>query len=182
MFGDELFKAGLLSKKDLRKAKQQAKKQKKQNQGNRKKKKHIQTEQKAKHQHEKQTEYAEKVQERKSRENIQNRKEVQLQLQNLLRQNQIAINKDNLFFWHPSANRKFVHKLYVSERIAVDLRAGKLGIAVLGSLSADDPIYIVVSRNTVKKVLELEPDRIVFWNELPPEDTPHMQLFHTYFR
>ena len=182
MFGDELFKAGLLSKKDLRKAKQQAKKERRQQQGNRKKKKQVEAERKSQAQQQKNEQDQQKVLERSTRERIQQQRENQLQIHNLLRQNQVAINKDNLFFWHPSANRRFVHKFYLSERIAIDLRAGVLGIAVFGSLSADEPIYVVIPRNTVQKILDLEPERIVFWNEVPPENTPEMQLFHTYFR
>ena len=178
MFGDELFKAGLISKKDLRKAKQKAKKERRQQQGNRKKKKQIQAEQKAQLQSQVRDQQAARIEARKKRESEQQQREYVHQIQQVLQRNQVVISSDRYFFWHPSADGKYCHKLYVSERVALDLRAGNLGIAVYGAMSAVDPKYVVIPRKTVQKVLTLDPDRIVFWNEHPPPDLPELQLYH----
>jgi len=178
MFGEELFKAGLISKKDLRKAKQKAKQDRRHEHGNKKKKKVLEAEQKSKNNQDRHTKHEQENSCRKKREEQQDKRELVSRVQQLIQQNQIVMRNDSFFFWHISADRKHCHKLFVSERVAKDLRAGKLGITVRGLINDDDPIYVVIPRDTVKKVLELEPDRILFWNQESPPNLPELQLYH----
>jgi uncharacterized protein YaiL (DUF2058 family) len=178
MFGEELFKAGLISKKDLRKAKQKVKQDRRKEHGTKKKKKVLKAEQKAKNNQARDLQQEQKNSRQKKHQDQQDKRELVNRLQQLIQQNQIVIRNDSLIFWHTSADRKHCHKLFVSERVAKDLRAGKLGITVRGLINDDDPIYVVIPRETVKKILELDPDRILFWNQESPPNLPELQLYH----
>ena len=65
-------------------------------------------------------------------------------------------------------------------RLAWDLRSGQLAIALKGDPAAWEPSYVLIPRELVERIQGLEPDRILFFNETPPDkEDPAERLYGT---
>ena len=170
-FGDELRRLGLVSKKELRKQKQAKRTQQRQAQGTRKKKKQLKKEARQRRFAEEQSAQAERLIQRRDQEAASNDREQSRRLAALIAQHNVPHRRGDEAFWHISANRRFVHRQWLSERYVNDLCNGLLAIAVKGPMDAAVPQYVFLPQSIAERVFSFAPERIVFWkNELHSPD------------
>lgn len=167
-FKDQLYKAGLITKKQLRQLNQDEKMDRKRKKGNKRKKLVEQAEARAKAKKEKAERLAIIRKDRAVREKATMEALKIRQVQQLLNHHRQRFRKGQQTFWHKTITGTHVHKLCIPTRLAWDLRAGAMSIAAMGHRS--DPQYVIVPRDIARKVQEIEPDRIVFLNESPPDE------------
>jgi len=158
---DQLFSAGIINKKELRKSKQAAKKERKKKQGSRQKKSVVQAREKEQKAAEKQAHVAKKREERLVRDQAKAEVTRRKQVDQLLAHHQIRAYRGDSPFYHLSANRRFVHKLYVKGSVSVDLERGDAAICHLGG---DEPVYVIVPARVARKILEIAPDHVLLFN------------------
>ena len=176
-FKDQLYQAGLITKKQLRKLNQQEKIDRKRKRGNKRKKLVKKAEERAKAQEEKIARIAKirerrVVQEKEVMANLQKR-----QVSQLLNHHRQRFRKGDHPFWHCTYSKKNVHKIWVPTRLAWELRSGTMAIAARGNIEHNEPEYVIISRDVAKRIMEIDAQRIVFYNEKPPErDDPAERL------
>ena len=175
---DHLFSAGIINKKELRKSKNQAKQNRKHKQGQRRKKKVVEAEKQAQQQLSRKQKREALKNARLQRERAKIEAMKKRQVSQLLNHHKLDFYRAEHPFWHPAADGKHVHKMWVPSRLALELRAGQLAIAVSGSIDAFNPQYVLIPRVVAKRVLGIEPSRILFFNEVPPcNDDPAMRIW-----
>ena len=158
---DQLFSAGIINKKELRKSKQAAKKARKQKQGSRQKKAVIAAEEKAQKTAEKKALIEKKRQERATRDAAKDLLTQQKQVRQLLTHHQLRSYQGQNPFYHLSLSRRHVHKLYVKGSIEVDLQRGVLAICHTGE---NEPDYVIVPAKVARKIQSIAPDLVLFFN------------------
>ena len=167
-FKDQLFKAGLITKKQLRKLNQDEKMDRKHKKGNKRKKLVEQAEARAKAKKEKAERLAIIRKDRAVREKATMEALKIRQVQQLLNHHRERFRKGQQTFWHKTIAGTHVHKLNIPSRLAWDLRSGAMTIAAMGNIN--DPEYVIVPREVARKIQAIEPQRIVFLNESPPDE------------
>jgi len=169
---DQLLKAGLVNKKKVRQANRQLKNKRKKQQGQRQSKKSIQSAAKAAEAARKAEQKAKVDAERARRRAIREREERQRAVQMWLRTHRVPLREGNQLFFHKSARGQRLVKCLLPESIVLELRRGRLAVAWDGPSSAD-PEYVLLPDLTARRLLELAPERLLFFNtEPPPEDDP----------
>ena len=177
-FKDQLYQVGLITKKQLRKLNQQEKIERKRKRGNKRKKLVEQAEARAKAKEEKLARIAKlkeqrAIREKQVMENLQKR-----QVTQLLNHHRIRYRRGDHPFWHCNFEKTHVFKLWVPTRLAWELRSGGMAIAAAGDFSRQEWEYVVIPRDIAKRIQELDPRRVVFYNETPPDRTdPSERLF-----
>ena len=166
---DQLFSAAIINKKELRKSKLDAKKKRRQKQGNRKKKKQTLAEERERTELERREKIEELVAARKEREAEKRSLAKERQVNNIIRHHHVRFRKAEHPFWHLAADGHHLHKLWVPERLAVDLRDGKMGIAVEGAMDSSEPNYLVIGAAIVKRVQQIDAKRVLFFNKESPD-------------
>ena len=169
---DQLLKAGLVNKKKVRQANRQLKKNRKKTQGARKSKQELAADAKSA-EAKRQAELRAKVlAERGRRREIRLREEQQRAVQSWLRTHRIPLREGNQLFFHRSARGPRLHRCLFPESTVLELRRGRLAIAWDGP-SSQAPEYVLLPDVTARRLLELAPERVVFFNpQPPPEDDP----------
>ena len=165
---DQLFQAGFLSKKELRKANQEAKRERRKKQGGRKKKKVLAAEEKAQAEQKRSEKISALREDRQQREAARLQEARVLQVFHILSHHRLQYRRADHPFWHLAADGKTLHKLFVPDSIALDIRSGRLAIVVIGDRAANEPDYAVVPRDVALRVKGLEPERILFLNDEAP--------------
>ena len=179
-FQDKLFQAGLINKKQLRKINQEQKIERKQKQGNRKKKQIEAAEKRAKAKAEKEARLVILRAQRAEREKIYVEKAQKRRVNQIINHHRIRFQRGDYPFWHYTYTRTHVHKFYVPMRIAWELRAGKLAIAIVGDVTQFEPEYVIIPREIAQKIAEIDADRILFLNTQPPDAAdPSQRLYGT---
>jgi uncharacterized protein YaiL (DUF2058 family) len=175
---DQLFQAGFLSKKELRKANQDSKKKRRSKQGNRKKKRVLAAEDRAAAEKKRSDRIESLKEERQEREVGRLEKARHLQVFHILSHHRLRYRRADHPFWHVAADGKTLHKLLVPDSVAMDTRAGSFAIVVIGDMAAEEPDYAVVPREVALRVRGLEPERILFLNDDAPDSKdPAERLF-----
>lgn len=179
-FKDQLYQAGLISKKQLRKINQEEKIERKRKQGNKRKKLVEQAEARAQAKEEKEARMVVIRAERAKREEATMQALQKRKVQQLLSHHRQRYRTADHPFWHCTIDGQHVHKLWVPSRIAWELRSGAMAIAAIGNIQSSYFEYIVISREVARRVQEIEPERVVFLNEHPPDkDDPAERLYGT---
>ena len=179
-FKDQLYQAGLISKKQLRKINQEQKIERKRQQGNKRKKLVEQAEARAKAKEEKEARLVVLRAERAERELVMMQSLEKRKVQQLLSHHRQRFRIADHPFWHCTIDGKHVHKLWVPSRIAWELRSGAMAIAAIGDIKSSYFEYIVITREIAKRIQEIEPQRVVFLNQQPPDkDDPAERLYGT---
>ena len=177
-FKDQLLKAGLVNKKQLRKSNQKAKKERKKKQGSRERQHVVNAREGAKKKATQREARAEKLRARRERERIREQEEAVRRVSQLLAAHRIVYRNGNQKFWYPSPDRRYAFQLELPESIAVDLHRGRLGLAFRGRADAFEPDVVIVPREIIMRIEKLDPGRILFHNPSRPEDEAEM-LFPT---
>jgi len=168
-FKDQLYQAGLITKKQLRKLNQQEKIERKRKRGHKRKKLVEKAEQRAKAKEEKMKRLTilrerRAIREKEVMENLRKR-----QVSQLLDHHRQRFRRADHPFWHCTYSKTHVHKLWVPTRLAWELRSGAMAIAARGVVEGKEPEYVVIPRDVAKRILELDARRIVFYNEAAPD-------------
>ncbi|MAA79804.1 MAG: hypothetical protein CL916_11140 [Deltaproteobacteria bacterium] len=167
-FKDQLFKAGLITKKQLRKLNQDEKMERKRKKGTKRKKLVEQAEARAKAKKEKAERLVKIRAERAVREKATMESLKLRQVQQLLNHHRQRFSKGQQIFWHKTIEGTHVHKLWIPSRLAWDLRSGAMAIVAMGKI--EDPEYVVIPRDIARRIQDIEPHRVVFLNETPPDE------------
>lgn len=169
---DQLLKAGLVNKKKVRQANRQLKKKRKKSQGERKSRQELASEVRNREDSRQAELQAKVTAERERRREIRLREERQRAVQTWLRTHRIPLREGNQLFFHRSARGPRLHRCLFPESTVLELRRGRLAIAWDGP-SSQAPEYVLLPDLTARRLLELAPERLVFFNPQPaPDDDP----------
>lgn len=173
-FKDQLLKAGLVNKKQLRKSNQKAKKERKKKQGSREKQAVVNARESAQKKLALKQAREEKLRARRERERLREREEVVRRVSQLLAAHRIRFRRGNQKFWYPSPDRRYAFRMDLPESIAFDLHRGRLGIAYRGRADVLEVDVVIVPREIIARIEGLDPERILFHNARRPEDESQM--------
>lgn len=174
---DQLLKAGLVDKKKARKVNRELKSQRKQAQGSKESKQERQARQARERAERRERELAER-QARQAEAEAAREAELRVRLlSSLVKTYQVHHRGGPQAFWHPSACGRFLHRLWLSESLAHDLRAGSLAVAWVGDDAADPDDYVLLRDRAALRIREVVPERVLFFNAEAPDATdPALEL------
>jgi uncharacterized protein YaiL (DUF2058 family) len=167
---DQLLKAGLVNKKQVRKSNQNAKKERRQQQGSRERQAIVQAREQAEKQAVLEQTREERREARRQRERIREQEEAVRRVGQILAAHRLRFRTGNQKFWYPSPCRRYLFRFDLPESIAFDLHRGNLGIAYLGEADVPEPDVVLVSREIIERIEKLEPSRILFHNPSRPKE------------
>jgi len=174
---DQLLKAGLVDKKKVRQTNRQLKNKRRKAQGSRASKKHVErAEQQAAEA--RKAERAGRVREERAKAHARREQEAHRRaVQSWLRTHRVSMREGNQLFFHLAADRKKLVRCMLPESLVMELRRGRLAVAWDGP-SSRDPDYLLLPDRTAARIVELAPERLLFWNaEPPPDDDPAEQPY-----
>ena len=173
-FKDQLLKAGLVSKKTIRKSNQKAKKERRQKQGGRERQKVVKARESAEKKAALKKARSEKIAAHRERERCRELEEAVRRVSQILAAHRIRFRGGNQKFWYPSPDRRYLFRFDIPESIAFDLHRGKLGIAYRGPADIFEPDVVIIPREIVGRIEKLDPSRILFHNPTRPDDAAEM--------
>ncbi len=156
---DQLLKAGLASKKDVRRTNQELKEERRTEQASRKRKAALRAEEAAARALA-EDELKHKAEERRAREEAREADERVHRVRQMLQANRMGA-KGRVPFHVRSLDGRRVHRLQVPERVAFGLRCGELAVGAFAEPGAEAEYYIIPSR-TATKLASLAPEHLVF--------------------
>lgn len=151
---DALVAKGLASKKDLRRANQEAQAERRAAQGARRAQAEVEAEAAARQKADEARALREKAEARRARELAREAAERAIQVRQIVRANRIRA-RGKYPFHHRTLDGRHIGRIEVADRVAWALRCGECAI-----VAADDG-YVVVNARTAARVLELDPARVV---------------------
>ena len=157
---DQLLKAGLASKKDVRRVNQELKAERKQEQGHRDKKRDVTAAEEAARREAEEQALRDKVAARKAHEAQQEAHDKVHRVRQIVERNRLG-GKGPLPFFVKGLDGRRLHRLNVSDRTAFGLRCGDLGVAGLSELDGSES-YHIVRRDAAHKLAEIAPEALVF--------------------
>jgi uncharacterized protein YaiL (DUF2058 family) len=157
---DQLLKAGLVSKKDARRAGQEKRKERKKKQGQRRKKSALRAEEEARQRAAAAKASEERIRARKEQTAVREERELTQRIRQIVLGNRMG-GRGPVPFHHKGLDGRTLHRLELTEKMGWNLRCGKLAIAALpepgGAMS-----YHVVTVRAADKLAELDPTLVVF--------------------
>ncbi|MCB9778463.1 MAG: DUF2058 family protein [Alphaproteobacteria bacterium] len=172
---DQLLKAGLADKKKAGKLARDEKKARKQAQGHKEKKKVVEAREQAARDAAADAAADARRDAARARREAQDARDRVRTVQNLLRDYRLRLRPGNHRFFFRSPDGRLALRLDLSPSVAFDLRAGRLAIGWHGDPA--EPDIVVVPRDTAERVARLEPARLLFFNQTPPDpDDPAERL------
>lgn len=157
---DQLLKAGIASKKDVRRVNQELKAERKQEQGHRDKKRVLTAAEEAARREAEEQALRDKAAARKEREAAQEVHERAHRIRQIVQQNRLA-GKGPLPFFHRALDGRRLNRLNVSDRTAFGLRCGDIGVAGLVEPDGTES-YHLLRRAAAQKLAEIAPEAVVF--------------------
>ncbi len=172
---DQLVKAGLASKKDKRRVERGLKQNRRQQQG-RKRSKRARNEQRRR---QLQAQQQEKLQQRRALQAARRQQEEaqarRLRVNQILQHHGLRCAGGSQRFWHRTVGGSLLGRVDLPVKLAAGLRAGTLALAYADPPSGDT--YVVVARDVALRVAGILPERVVHFNEEPPDaDDPSERL------
>jgi len=157
---DQLLKAGLASKKDVRRVNQELKAERKQDQGHRDKKREVVAAEEAAKKAAEEQALREKVAARKAHEANQEAHDKVHRVRQIVLGNRLGAKGGHPFF-HKCLDGRRVNRFYVSDRTAFALRCGDLAIAGLVEPDGTET-YHLLRRDAAHKLAAIAPEAVVF--------------------
>jgi uncharacterized protein YaiL (DUF2058 family) len=157
---DQLLAKGVVSKKDAKRVDRELKQERRAEQGARNSKAELEAEERARREAEEQARFEARRRERLEIEARKEAAEKELRVRNLLTANQLRPGHGQPF-WHSELGGSRLLRMDVSSGTAYQLRCGEAAIAAHqrpGWLE-----YVVISRKAASKLLEIAPERLVFF-------------------
>lgn len=175
---DQLLKAGLVDKKKARKVNRQLKAQRKQAQGSKESKAERQAREARERAERKAQALAEKQARQREAEAARQADLRRRLLSSLVNTYQVHHRGGPQPFWHPTACGRFLHRLWLSESLAHDLRAGSLAVAWVGDEPEDPDAYVLLRDRAAHRIREVVPERVLFFNALAPDEADPALALH----
>lgn len=172
---DQLLKAGIVSKKDADGAAREARKQQKVQQGNQEAKRVLEQREAAAREAAREAQEVERLARRKEAEERARRETVLWQARQILTANRVRYRTGPQRFHHRSPDGKEAWKLYLPERLAEDLRRGRLAVAWIDG--GAEPHVVLVDRESAERVAAIRPGLVLFLNSGPADPDPAEQLY-----
>lgn len=164
---DQLLAKGLASKKDVRKANQQAKKKRKKDQGEKRRQSAVQAERQAAKQAAREAKQAARLEERQKLEASRDAYERALRIRNLVFGNRVTSRGDHPFFFKGPDGRT-VHRMKVQRSTAQQLASGALAVVAFDLGNRVD--FVLVGRNVAEKLQELDAGGLILhWASGEPD-------------
>ena len=176
-FKDQLLKAGLVNKKQVRKANHTAKKDRRKKQGSREKDKVVRARESREKKEALRQEREAKLAARRERERQREQAEAKRRVSQILGAHRIRFRTGQQKFWYPAPDQRHLFRLDLPGSIAFDLHRGKLGIAYRGPADAFEPDVVIVPREIIERILKIEPGRVLFHNSEGKPKDPSEDLF-----
>lgn len=170
---DQLLKAGIVSKKQADQAARDQRKQQREEEAHKEARARVEQRERERVEAERQAALAERTRRRKEAEEQARRESVRLQCRHLLSAHRVRYRAGPQAFHHRSPDGREAWKLRLPERLADDLRCGRLAVAVIDTL---EPEIVIVDRETAERVEALRPELILFRNRAAPDPDPAEQL------
>lgn len=171
---DQLLKAGVVNKKQADQAARDVRKQQRVEEGSKEAKRILEERERARLEAERAAALEARTQRRRDAEARARAEAVVLQCRHLLHAHRVRMRAGPQPFWFRSPDGREAWKLWLPERVAEDLRCGKLAVAVIDKL---DPEIVVVDRETADRVEALRPELVLFRNRGRPDPDPAEQLY-----
>jgi uncharacterized protein YaiL (DUF2058 family) len=172
---DQFLKAGLVSKKDADAAQRDVKKQQKVQQGNQEARRILELREAEAREAERLAREAERLARRKAAEELARRETVLWQGRQILRANRVRYRNGPQRFYHRSPDGRELWRLDLPERLAEDLRRGRLAVAWIDG--GTEPEIVVVDAESADRVEAVRPELILFRNRGPVDRDPAEQLY-----
>lgn len=172
---DQLLKAGIVSKKDAEGAARDARKQQKVQQGNQEAKRVLEQREAAAREAAREAHEVERLARRKDAEERARRETVLWQGRQILSTNRIRYRPGPQRFHHRSPDGKEAWKLHLPERLAEDLRRGRVAVAWIDG--GAEPHVVLVDRETADRLAAVRPELLLFLNTGPVDPDPAEQLY-----
>ena len=156
---DQLLKAGLASKKDVRRANQELRSERKHDQGHREKKRDVEAAEAAERAAAEEQALKERAAARHDREAVREEHDREHRIRQIVLKNRLG-GKGSVPFFHKTADGRHLHRLDVNDRMAFGLRCGELAVAALPE--PDGTSYHVIRLKAADKLAEIAPETVVF--------------------
>lgn len=172
---DQLLKAGIVSKKDAESAARDVRKQQKVQHGNQEAKRVQEQREAAVREAERAAHEADRLARRKAAEDQAHRETVLWQGRQILRAHRIRYRAGPQRFHHRSPDGREAWKLYLPERLAEDLRRGRVAVCFIDG--GAEPEIVLVDAETADRVEAIRPELVLFRNRGPADPDPAEQLY-----
>jgi len=169
-FKDQLLKAGLVSKKQVRKVNQKSRKDRKAKQSTREAKGVVEARTKAERRAERKRLQAEKLAARRERDRVREAAEAKRRVDQILQSHRVRFRGGQQRFWHHAPDGRHVGRLDLPASLAFDLHCGRLAIAYRGPADAFEPDVLLIPSEVADRVEKLDPSRVLFRNPSRPKE------------
>ncbi|MBN1336132.1 MAG: DUF2058 family protein [Deltaproteobacteria bacterium] len=175
---DQLLRAGIATARDRKRVERELKEERRRKQGSREARAVIEAREDQERRRREEEARQHRIAERAARRAAEEDAARELQVTHLLRHHALSFGSGPQRFWHRTLEGTHCHRLDLPEWIALDLRAGRLGIGALPVY--EDVDYVVIPREVAIRIRAIRPRRIVFWNDAPPpDDDPAQRLLES---
>lgn len=164
---DQLVKAKLASRADLRRVNHEKAAERRQQQGHREARATLESREEEQRRAAEVETLRRRAEERCLRQAEDEARARQQQADAILRHHRIDSRPGPQRFWHRTLDGRFLHRLDLPERMAMELRSGHLAVGAIPNLADTD--YVLVPAAIAGRVHTICPDRIVHWNQVPPD-------------
>ena len=169
-FKDQLLKAGLVNKKQVRKANQGERKARKKKQSSRERKAVAQERSRAERKAEQKRLQAERVAAKRARDRAKEAAEAKRRVDQILGAHRVRHRSGQQLFWLRSPDGRHALRLTLPDSVAFDLHVGKLAVAYRGPADAFEPDVLLIPREVAERVEKIDPSRVLFRNESRPTE------------
>jgi uncharacterized protein YaiL (DUF2058 family) len=164
-FKDAFLAKGLVSKKDVRRVDDEARRKHKKSKSKQRKKRDLQTEAEQERLRLQEEAVRNRSAQRRQREVEEAARDLGPRVRQIILSNRIG-SRGVYTFFHRAWKSPQLHRVKVSEAVAKQLRVGELGVVAL-----DEETYVVVGKRAVEKLEQLDPSRVVFYRQAPAGPT-----------
>lgn len=170
---DQFMKAGIVSKKHADAVGREARKEQKVQQGNQEPKRVLEEREAARREAERAAAEVARLARKKAAEEQARRDTVLWQGRMIVRSHRIPFRPGPQRFWHRSPDGKELWKVYLPERLAEDVRRGRVAICWL---DMGEPEGVLIDRDAAERLLGVRPELVLFFNQGPVDPDPAEQL------
>lgn len=170
---DQFLKAGLVSKKHADTVLRDARKEQKVQHGNQEPKRVIEEREAARREAERLTAEEARLARRKLAEDQARHETVIWQGRQIIRSHRIQFRSGPQRFWHRSPDGRELWKLHLPERLAEDLRRGRVAVCWI---DMGEPEVVLIDHEAAARLLAVRPELVLFFNQGAVDPDPAQQL------
>lgn len=168
-FKDQLMKAGLVSKKQVRKANQGDRSARKKKQSSRESKAILKERSRAERKAKQKQLQAERLAAKRASDRAKEAAEAKRRVDQILGAHRVRFRSGQQPFWYRAPDGRHALKLSLPDSVAFDLHVGKLAVAYRGLADAFELDVILIPRDVADRVEKIDPSRVLFRNSARPD-------------